>query len=252
VAECFCGCGRRVHLGRPLAWNKAAQLVRTQRDRLRLAENSDLSTDDRSAFEATVTLGTRALETLRALLHGEVERRDVRAQLKADLASFNDSARRMLSPGGLAAPDLALAGIGLLGGRAWELNELWQHGRHAPGEIVDLADTLTTINEDPVVKVTIEVRPEGEPTFRIVHKQTFSRVEPPRRGERVDVAYDPDDHSRFTFRRPDLTDDAARTNAQPAASDPLRQLEELAELRSRGVLTEEEFAEQKAKLLERL
>jgi hypothetical protein len=37
--------------------------------------------------------------------------------------------------------------------------------------------------------------------------------------------------------------------AAPAAADPVQQLKELGELRDKGVLTEEEFAAQKAKLL---
>jgi hypothetical protein len=37
--------------------------------------------------------------------------------------------------------------------------------------------------------------------------------------------------------------------APPAGSDPIQQLKELGELRDKGVLTEEEFAAQKAKLL---
>ena len=37
--------------------------------------------------------------------------------------------------------------------------------------------------------------------------------------------------------------------AAPAAADPVQQLKELGELRDKGVLTEEEFAAQKAKVL---
>ena len=37
--------------------------------------------------------------------------------------------------------------------------------------------------------------------------------------------------------------------AAPPAADPIQQLKELGELRDKGVLTEEEFAAQKAKLL---
>jgi hypothetical protein len=37
--------------------------------------------------------------------------------------------------------------------------------------------------------------------------------------------------------------------AAPAATDPIEQLKQLGELRDKGVLTEEEFAAQKAKLL---
>jgi hypothetical protein len=38
-------------------------------------------------------------------------------------------------------------------------------------------------------------------------------------------------------------------SAAPPAADPIEQLKELGELRDKGVLTEEEFAAQKAKLL---
>jgi membrane protease subunit (stomatin/prohibitin family) len=37
--------------------------------------------------------------------------------------------------------------------------------------------------------------------------------------------------------------------AAPAAADPIAQLKELAELKDQGILTEEEFAAQKAKIL---
>ena len=42
---------------------------------------------------------------------------------------------------------------------------------------------------------------------------------------------------------------APQQAASPAAADPIQQLKELGELRDKGVLTEEEFAAQKAKLL---
>ena len=41
----------------------------------------------------------------------------------------------------------------------------------------------------------------------------------------------------------------APAQAAPAAADPIEQLKELAELHEKGVLTDEEFAAQKAKLL---
>lgn len=42
---------------------------------------------------------------------------------------------------------------------------------------------------------------------------------------------------------------AAAAPAPPAGADPIAQLERLGELRDKGVLTDEEFAAQKAKLL---
>lgn len=42
---------------------------------------------------------------------------------------------------------------------------------------------------------------------------------------------------------------AAAAPAQPADRDPVAQLKDLAELKSQGILTEEEFAAQKARIL---
>jgi hypothetical protein len=41
----------------------------------------------------------------------------------------------------------------------------------------------------------------------------------------------------------------AQAAAPPSAADPIEQLKQLGELRDKGVLTEEEFAAQKAKIL---
>lgn len=42
---------------------------------------------------------------------------------------------------------------------------------------------------------------------------------------------------------------APTPQAAPPAADPIQQLKELAELKAQGILTEEEFAAQKAKIL---
>ncbi|HET7534494.1 MAG TPA: SHOCT domain-containing protein [Nocardioidaceae bacterium] len=42
---------------------------------------------------------------------------------------------------------------------------------------------------------------------------------------------------------------APAPQAAPPAADPIQQLKELAELKAQGILTEEEFAAQKAKIL---
>ena len=42
---------------------------------------------------------------------------------------------------------------------------------------------------------------------------------------------------------------APAPQAAPSAADPIQQLKELAELKAQGILTEEEFAAQKAKIL---
>jgi hypothetical protein len=44
--------------------------------------------------------------------------------------------------------------------------------------------------------------------------------------------------------------DAPEAAPAPAAADPIAQLKELADLKAQGVLTDEEFAAQKARLLQ--
>lgn len=49
--------------------------------------------------------------------------------------------------------------------------------------------------------------------------------------------------------QPQYAEAAAPPPPAPAAADPVAQLKELAELKNQGILTEEEFAAQKAKIL---
>ena len=98
--------------------------------------------------------------------------------------------------------------------------------------------------------------------------KTVSRVEIPRQGERYPVWYDPsdldswayatiaDDQGRATMRQ--LFGDVADTfvgmggianGAAPAHASGAAELTQLAELHARGVLTDAEFAAEKAKVL---
>jgi Short C-terminal domain len=58
--------------------------------------------------------------------------------------------------------------------------------------------------------------------------------------------------SRRTARRQRMYGGGEAYSAEPAAPDPLEQLEKLAKLHEAGALTDEEFAAQKAKLLAKL
>jgi hypothetical protein len=101
----------------------------------------------------------------------------------------------------------ALAHEDYVGWSLLEQADLVHSGRRARGVIVELGDTGWTINNDPRVDVTIRVEPVDEPPFEVTRRLTVSRLEIPRKGERVEVAYDPGDRSRFTFRVSDLTDE---------------------------------------------
>jgi hypothetical protein len=140
--------------------------------------------------------------------------------------------------------------------------------------VIQVQDTGMTINDNPRVNMVFRVEPiDGTPAFDAQKTTTVSRVEIPRQGDRYPVWYDltdpsntwayatvADDNGRATMRQ--LFGDAANgfvgMGAPPAAAappapaapaDPLDQLSKLADLHAKGALTDEEFAQQKAKLL---
>lgn len=149
--------------------------------------------------------------------------------------------------------------------------ELFETGAKGAGTVVQVRDTGMTINDNPRVKMIFRVEPlDGSPAFDAQKTTTVSRVEIPRQGDRYPVWYDSDDPSG-TWAYATIADDTGRTtmrqlfgdvaetfvgmNApgapapQGQAVDTVAQLQQLADLHKQGLLTDEEFAEQKAKLL---
>jgi Short C-terminal domain len=150
--------------------------------------------------------------------------------------------------------------------------ELFETGAKGAGTVISVQDTGMTVNDNPRVKMTFRIEPlDGSPPFDAEKKTTVSRVEIPRQGDRYPVWYDPadpkgtwayatiaDDNGRATMRQ--LFGDVAETfvgmNA-PAAPAPapaqgqdvVEQVKQLADLHAQGILTDDEFAAQKAKLL---
>jgi hypothetical protein len=148
--------------------------------------------------------------------------------------------------------------------------ELFATGSKGAGTVVQVQDTGTTINDNPRIKMTFRVEPlDGGEAFDLKKTATVSRLSIPRQGERYPVWYDPqdpgkwayatiaDDNGRATMR--ELFGEVANTfvgmnaPAAPAptaqAQDTVEQLKQLADLHKQGLLTEDEFAAQKAKLL---
>jgi hypothetical protein len=150
--------------------------------------------------------------------------------------------------------------------------ELFESGQKGAGTVISVQDTGMTVNDNPRVKMVFRVEPiDGSPAFDATKTRTVSRIQIPRQGDRYPVWFDAedpsgtwayalvaDDNGRATMRQ--LFGDAAEgfvgMNAPappaPAAAqgqDVVEQLKQLADLHSQGILTDDEFSAQKAKLL---
>ena len=149
---------------------------------------------------------------------------------------------------------------------------LFETGAKGAGTVISVQDTGMTINDNPRVKMVFRIEPlDGSPPFDAEKTTTVSRVEIPRQGDRYPVWFDTaepaktwayatiaDESGRATMRQ--LFGDVAETfvgmNA-PAAPAPVsgggqdvvEQIKQLADLHQQGILTDEEFAAQKARLL---
>ncbi len=124
--------------------------------------------------------------------------------------------------------------------------------------ITDVKDTGMTINDNPRVKLTLRVEPQGGEPFQAVKKATVSRINIPRVGDPIRVKYFESDPDGLAIQPRTEEDIAAAHAAQAApvpaaapaaAPDPLDELKKLNDLRTAGALTDEEFEAQKAKIL---
>jgi len=150
--------------------------------------------------------------------------------------------------------------------------ELFETGAKGAGTVVSVQDTGMTVNDNPRVKMIFRIEPlDGSPPFDAEKTTTVSRVEIPRQGDRYPVWYDTsdpvktwafativDDTGRATMRQlfgevaetfVGMNAPAAPAPAAPQGQDVAEQIRQLADLHSQGILTDEEFANQKAKLL---
>ena len=157
---------------------------------------------------------------------------------------------------------LAPLPFGLFGKRkAARALELLQHGKRCKGVVVAVDDTGWTVNENPRIRMTVRAEPEDEPPFTIEKTSVVSRVEIPRTGDECVVFYDPSDPQNkngITFdpvpgftteRAPTAPVDVGAATPSEDDEDPLEKIEKLGELRDKGLITSEEFEQQKQRLL---
>lgn len=85
-----------------------------------------------------------------------------------------------------------LLGASLLSG---QMNRhIQERGRRAEAEILQLWDTGTTVNKNPLVRMQLEVRPDDRPPFQAETERLISRLDIPKfqEGTVIPVKYDPE------------------------------------------------------------
>ena len=158
--------------------------------------------------------------------------------------------------------------MALFKSKAKKAADLMATGSKGVGTVVQVQDTGMTVNDNPRVKMVFRVEPlDGSPALDLNKTATVSRVQIPRQGDRYPVWYDPQDPSKWAYAT--VADDSGRATMRqmfgavaetfvgmnapgaPASQgqDTVEALKQLADLHSQGLLTAEEFAAQKAKLL---
>jgi hypothetical protein len=95
--------------------------------------------------------------------------------------------------------------------------KILSEGVQARAVVINVQDTGMTINDNPRVKLTLQVQPEGAVPFEATKKSTVSRVAIPRVGDEYVVRYDPSDTSTVEF------DTAAAAQVNQAAESALAQ-----------------------------
>lgn len=74
-------------------------------------------------------------------------------------------------------------------------------GSPAMARVLELKDTGMTLNQNPIVSMRVEVRPDGVAPFEATMKALVGRLDIPRiqPGAVLPVKYDPNDHTRVAL-----------------------------------------------------
>lgn len=121
-----------------------------------------------------------------------------------------------------------------------------KNGVIAQAKVLKVWDTGTTINDDPQIGLLLEVTPDNDVPFQaetktLVSRLTVALVQP---GVPVEVKYDPQNPKRLRV-------EAIHTEA-PAPSGAAARMEELNELRDKGLITADEYREKREEILRAL
>jgi hypothetical protein len=191
AVTCACGCGRPIEGIRQRANNEAARQMAQHLAVMRGALERDEAGDRRAETLALVDEGTALLSETTRYLHGEVSRDDLDGK----------AAKQWLRKGGKLADALAHSGAG----PAWEpadarTTHLAQAGVRAPGVVVDVQRDGMGNERVADLAMRVSVRMGDGTTKELARSLSIAVVKAPRVGDRVEVAYDPDEPDRFVYR----------------------------------------------------
>jgi len=155
--------------------------------------------------------------------------------------------------------------------------DLARNGAEGTATIVDVQDTGVTVNNNPRLRLTLNVQPSSGDAFAVTANKTVPRFAPPRVGDIYTIRYNLLNPKDFVFTSEGAADSSGATNASSvtinrqamtinqqdllqeiataakeasaAKADPVARLTELTALRDKGVLTPEQFETLKAKIL---
>lgn len=149
----------------------------------------------------------------------------------------------------IASAFVMIIGLWLLTRPAAKVEKLRAHGIRGQATILSATQTGTQINRQPVVRLTLAISAPGVTPFEAEKREIVPLIALGRlsSGALVTVYVDKDDHSRFAL---DWSD-APAVSAGPAVGgdDPRARMEKLGELKASGLISDDEYDEQKARIL---
>lgn len=123
-----------------------------------------------------------------------------------------------------------------------------KNGIAARAEVIEVADTGTTLNENPQIKLLLKIRKSDGSTYQAEVKTLVSRLNAAnvRPGCQADVKYDPNNPKRIQLLKLELA------GSEPSVDKLAERLENLAALRDKHLITDEEYNTRREEILKEL
>jgi hypothetical protein len=224
---------------RPKANNSLANIMTETTALFEAVLTEGVAGDENDELNEFVATGHERLDPLRRYLHGEIDRSALDRSGNLDWGDRATKIRKEMSKRIIS---------GWTGMGSVSLVDVVVHGVRAPATVVHAHDTGVEVNTAIRVEATFRVEPDGEEPFTLDQRVMVPRTQALRAGDRVEVAYRPDDLDELAYRHPVSTDSPAPPeDAQPNRVDALK---DLAGLLDRGLLSPEQFEAEKNRLLE--